>query len=540
MGSMAWRKNAPLLGFLFGLTVVAGIGASGYRTVTRQAETAEWVEHTHLVIERLDDLMLALASSESAVRGFALSHDARLSHELEPLLQRSQSAFRDVKTMMIDNPSQEGRIIAFGPKLSRRIELLREHLARVTAGGSPEVPQESLQLSAELRTSAGDMVEVEERLLASRVAERSHQTSLALILYGVGLGLSMMMFAGAFGMTARETRTRTATERALQNKHAETTWLLQMGELLQASHDLGEAYGIVGRFAPTYFPEEPGAVFLLDPGRNLVEARCTWGEYPSPVQAQFSPSDCWALRRGRPHGFDASGVRVSCKHVTEPAPSTSLCLPLLAHGEVLGVLHLLSHQSLDTIQRRAAIFGEQLSMSLANISLREKLREEAIRDPLTGLFNRRYTQEALERELRRASRNQEPVAVLMMDVDHFKRFNDTFGHQAGDHVLQELGKLLVAHTRGSDVVSRMGGEELLAILPSASHQDSLDKAEQLRGAIGRLRLAQGGHDLGPLTISIGVAVYPDHGVNGDLLLRAADAALYRAKGAGRDRVIMAA
>lgn len=535
---MDWRRNAPVIGLLLGVAVVGGIGIAGYQTVTRQAETAAWVEHTHRVIERLDDLMLAIAASESAVRGFALSHETRLAYELEPFIGRAHAAYADAIELVRDNRPQERRIKALKPKLERRIALLREYLARVTSGGGTQVLPESLQLSAELRSEVLEMVRVEEQLLSARVAERTRQTSLALLSYGVGLVASLGVLVGAFVIMGREMRARRQTEQALQSKHAETSWLLEMGELLQASHNLEEAYEIIGRFAPNYFPDEPGTVFLLDPERNFAVARSTWGGAGD--RPQFGPDDCWALRRSQAHGFEATGVRVTCRHLTEPLPATSLCLPLLAHGEVMGVLQLTASQPLAGIQKRAAFFAEQVSMALANIGLRERLREEAIRDPLTGLFNRRYTREALERELRRANRHQEPVAVLMMDVDHFKRFNDTFGHQAGDHVLHELGKLLVANTRGSDVVSRMGGEELLAILPGANHEHALAKAEQLRGVVSRLQLVHAGRGLGAITISIGVAVYAQHGDNADLLLKAADEALYQAKGAGRDRVMLAA
>jgi diguanylate cyclase (GGDEF)-like protein len=255
---------------------------------------------------------------------------------------------------------------------------------------------------------------------------------------------------------------------------------------------------------------------------------------------QFSAEDCWALRRGRPHGVDAQGVQVRCRHATGGDSSTSLCMPLVAHGELLGVLHLTGDTEIVRLQERAKIYAEHLSMALANLELRERLRDEAVRDPLTGLYNRRHTQEALERELHRASRTQEPIAVMMIDVDHFKKFNDNFGHQAGDQVLVELGKLLTAYTRGADVVSRMGGEELLIIMPGAQEQDAHAKAEQLRAAIAKLRVTHVGRALGSITISVGVAVYPRHGSSVDTLLRAADTALYRAKGSGRDRVVIAA
>ena len=538
---MPWRQHASMLGFVFGAAVITVIGVLSYRTVVLQIETVLWIEHTHRVIERIDDISLAVSTAESAVRGYALSHETSLAHDLEPLIQQAELAYADVRKLVSDNHVQSQRIAALGPKLQRRIALLREYLARVTAGGATQVLTESLQLSAEIRTRTRQMVEDERKLLSGRVAERTHRTTLALELYGVGLGLSGLFVAGAFLLMARETRARQKSELALSTKHAETTLLLQMGELLQATLSSAEAYHVIDSSAPRFFPDEPGAVFLRELGGELMRARSRWGNYPADGEQslQFVPDDCWSLRRGKQHGFDANGPHVRCRHAPQ-TDSNSLCLPLVAHGELLGVLHILTRGPLASLQARAAIFAEHLSMALANLELRERLREEAIRDPLTGLYNRRHTQEALDRELRRAARTQEPLAVLMIDVDHFKKFNDSFGHQAGDHVLATLGKLLMSHTRGSDLVSRMGGEELLIIMPGARESDAHAKAELLRDEISKLHLVHAGQELGRITISIGVAVHPRHGMTAELLLRSADNALYRAKGTGRDRVVIAA
>jgi diguanylate cyclase (GGDEF)-like protein len=182
---------------------------------------------------------------------------------------------------------------------------------------------------------------------------------------------------------------------------------------------------------------------------------------------------------------------------------------------------------------------EQLGLALANLRLREKLRSESIRDALTGLFNRRYMEESLDLELARAQRALEPVGVLLVDVDHFKRFNDTFGHGGGDAILSALGGLLRGSVRGGDVACRLGGEEFLLILPGAPLAELPARADALRESVRALRIFHRGRPLDPVTVSIGVAAAPDHGGTRDALLRAADGALYRAKRAGRDQVAVA-
>jgi diguanylate cyclase (GGDEF)-like protein len=213
---------------------------------------------------------------------------------------------------------------------------------------------------------------------------------------------------------------------------------------------------------------------------------------------------------------------------------------MMGHGDVIGLLSLRSDGSITEDARRlAALATEQISMALANMQLRETLRNQSIRDPLTGLFNRRYAEETLPRELHRARREKTSVGLLMLDVDHFKRFNDTFGHEAGDYVLKEIATCLQQHTRKGDVISRMGGEELLVILPGSDIEHTLLKAEALRAAVAELALSHRGSALGSITISIGSAVSPRHGEAADELLRTADRALYRAKQSGRNRVVSA-
>jgi diguanylate cyclase (GGDEF)-like protein len=215
---------------------------------------------------------------------------------------------------------------------------------------------------------------------------------------------------------------------------------------------------------------------------------------------------------------------------------------MMAQGTALGILSLNSHepgQLLADRQQLAVAVAEHLALALANIKLRETLKNQSIRDPLTCLFNRRYMEESLERELIRCQRKQEPLSIIMIDVDHFKRFNDTFGHEAGDAVLRKLGQFLQSHIRGSDIACRYGGEELTLILPEASLEVTKKRAEQIREGVKYLNIQHHGQALGAITLSLGVASFPEHGLSGEAVIQAADAALYRAKKSGRDTVRIA-
>jgi diguanylate cyclase (GGDEF)-like protein len=332
----------------------------------------------------------------------------------------------------------------------------------------------------------------------------------------------------------------------LEDRTRDLDLLTRMAEVLQACVTEEEAYTVVGRFGGQFFTAESGAVFITSASRNLVEARAMWGACGADW-AMFKPEDCWALRRGRAHLVDDTRSGLLCQHLAARAPSAYLCIPLMAQGESLGVLHLSTGTEAEcppsgwteAKQRLAQTIAEQLGLAVANLKLRDTLRNQSIRDPLTGLFNRRYMEETLEREVRRAERGHHQVGVMMLDIDHFKEFNDTFGHEAGDVLLRDFGRLLRANMRGEDVACRYGGEEFVLILPEASPEAALRRGEQLREAVKRLYVSHRGQLIGGVSTSLGLACFPDHGANGEALLHSADAALYMAKNAGRDRVMVA-
>ena len=336
----------------------------------------------------------------------------------------------------------------------------------------------------------------------------------------------------------------------LQQRTKEMTLLSEMGNWLQSCQTAEEAFAVIGRSVQQLFPKRVGALYILSASRNVVEAVASWGE-PACVERVFAPDDCWALRRGRPHRFKRDGSTNSCRHTDAASFLESLCMPLLAHGEALGILHLhvprvptgqqepALRSSDEAEQRLTAVLAEQIALALANLRLRESLRTQSIRDPLTGLYNRRYMEESLEREMSRANRNKKSLALIMMDIDHFKRFNDAFGHQAGDSLLRALGDFLKKRTRGQDIACRWGGEEFALVLSDASLDSALQRAEILREEVKQLDVQHAGQVLGTISLSMGVALFPDDGMTVSEILRVADQALYQAKREGRDRVCMA-
>ena len=189
------------------------------------------------------------------------------------------------------------------------------------------------------------------------------------------------------------------------------------------------------------------------------------------------------------------------------------------------------------VEKRLRYVNDRLQTQLIEIGyLQSKLREQAIRDPLTNLFNRRYLEETLERELARAAREDYSVCVIMIDLDHFKRVNDTYGHEAGDEVLKTLAITLSEHCRRGDFACRYGGEEFVVIMPNINMDTAYERAENIRQSLNSLRISYGPYSL-TITISMGIACYPINGETRETILRAADQAMYGAKEAGRDHIL---
>ncbi|MBE9241084.1 PAS domain S-box protein [Synechocystis salina] len=328
----------------------------------------------------------------------------------------------------------------------------------------------------------------------------------------------------------------------LKRRNQEMELLSTLNEYLQSCVVVEDACASVAALAKPLFPDVAGAIFIFDSTANYFELAKTWGAFPC-SQPVFNSVDCWALRRGQVHWVGQDQHDLFCNHLDDQySTQESLCIPLVAQGETLGLLNLCSQRA-GTInleqQQLAKTIAEQVSLAIANIKLRERLENQSIRDPLTGLFNRRYLEQFFLQEIGRARRYNYSIGVIMGDIDHFKQFNDQLGHDAGDHVLKVIGRILQSNIRGSDIACRYGGEEMTIVLPQTSMEDTLVKAESLRQAIATMAVDYKGRQLGTLTVSLGVACYPDHGQTMANIIQAADRALYQAKDAGRNRVIMA-
>ena len=335
-----------------------------------------------------------------------------------------------------------------------------------------------------------------------------------------------------------------ASNKQLKKLHFEATLLNQMADLFQNCQDIEEVYKVVLQFTEQLFPGLTGAMYIKNEETNSFQTVISWGSDFQGEQ-EFFANDCWALRRNDVYRADHPQITLRCPHMKEDhfkKQKPYLCAPLNAQENTIGMLHLQGDNGVpyERIEQLALTMAKHIAMTVSNLRLQNKLKMQSIRDPLTGLFNRRYMDETLERELLRAIRQNHPICLLMLDIDRFKHYNDTHGHEAGDILLQAMGEFLKQHIRSSDVACRYGGEEFIVILPETNLEEASHRAEELRTGIKELVIHHRGQRLSAITVSIGVAAYPNHGKVSETLLRAADTALYRAKAAGRNQVIVAA
>jgi diguanylate cyclase (GGDEF)-like protein len=363
------------------------------------------------------------------------------------------------------------------------------------------------------------------------------------------LGTLLLMMMRALRERGRSTALlrRTTYELSLSMDKAtlhneQMTLTAEMLQALGSLTSMDETSKVISTYCAKLLPGTSGALFLYPRSRDMLERQASWGARVITADL-FEPKACWALQRGGFH-ISKGPNDLRCGHYCDEPESdiVRLCAPLISQGEVIGILFVedlakddaaLEVQKL-TIER----FAEQVALALVNVQLRETLHRQSVTDPLTGLFNRRYMDETLKRELYRAQRKLLPLAVLMLDLDRFKCINDRHGHDAGDAVLRAVALQIRERIRESDLACRYGGEEIVIVMTECNLASAFERAEALRNAIADLNINHAGLTLG-ITASLGVAVYPEHGSDAETLLHAADQALYEAKDQGRNRVMTA-
>lgn len=322
----------------------------------------------------------------------------------------------------------------------------------------------------------------------------------------------------------------------------EVKLLGELNEWLQSSRSMGELFDMVAQFMAHMLPESEGTVYVYSNSRDVLDGSGSWNG--GKLKNHIRPDECWGLRRGRTYTFGDSEVDFVCAHAEPHDDTPYFCFPILAHGETVGLMHLKALQNADmeafhASRKLAQMCAEQVSLAIANVRMRDQLHDQSVRDPLTGLYNRRHMTDTLRKFIETAKRGTGTPSVISIDVDHFKKFNDNHGHDAGDMVLRAVGSVLQQACDGDDIACRPGGEEFMILLPDLDAEALSKRAETLRENIELISVSYGGKALPRITASIGLAQYPAHGTMPQDLMRAADNALYEAKAKGRNTVVRA-
>lgn len=559
-----WKFKAA---FLFAFLLVAVNAAIPWLSMSWDGAAQARLDASRARIEFIHEFLSAIKDAETGQRGFVITGKEEF---LLPYQLAVNQLARDVpqlERIIADEPRWEiyGReIVSFTAlKMQSMAETIDVRRKSGFAAVEPTISGASGKYFMDrIRAAVGDVAREEyaerDRLGAELKQRMETLANLSLAagivnLFLLSIALRFLFRALTAGRHAAQSyqnlnRKLGAGMEELERRNREVMLLGQMARALESQISLPEAFHVIVTYLPKLLSGTSGALYILRHSGNLMENVGSWGK-PTHAGNHIEPEACWALRRGQPHSTSRPDD-LCCPHYTRESGDGHLgrlCLPLTAQGQVLGLIYIEAPAEAKSdpsaIDRKledlALPISEQVALALSNAQLRQILREQSIMDALTGLFNRRYMEETLQRELARATRTGAPLSLIVYDLDHFKKVNDTHGHEAGDAVLKACSQQVRRSVRESDVPCRYGGEEFVLILPDCAKEAAFAKAERLREEFSRLHITHDRQLPCRITATFGVASFPGDAAEADRLFSAADEALYRGKERGRNCVMAA-
>lgn len=537
-----------------------------FQTASRARSLGDELRQSEARIYRLTDILLLATDAETGQRGFIITGQEKFLDPYHAALLQLRSARKELRQSFTDAASLQ-QIDVLDHMIDAKLGTMENtiELRRINGFQGAEAVVSSgqgKQYMDNIRATVGKLVGGENARKIQLQKDAEREATIAAYSGLAATILNMLLVAIALHFVFRLLREQqqascilrkagedlNAGMAELERRNNEISVLGQMARALESAASIKESLEIIALYCAKLLPHTAGELLLFRNSRDALEKGAQWGDVQS-SEDMIEPGECWALRRGQPHKV-AHADDLCCSHYQHKKESfrPHLCVPLTAQGEVLGLICMEPRLSgndgvpdFDTHDEKLVLaLVEQVSLALLNTKLREVLKHQSIVDPLTGLFNRRYMDETLGRELSRAARKSMPLSCVMLDVDHFKTINDTYGHEAGDAVLHSIAQRLKANVREGDLVCRFGGEELVLIMPECDKQDALDRAEKIRVALNSFDVVHGDKHVGRISASFGVASFPQDGKDAPALLEAADKAMYNAKNNGRNRVEMAA
>lgn len=535
----------------------SAIGISMLKVSDQSVDDANWVTHTHEVISTIEDVQTMFLTAESSVRAYVVSGNDEYKEVFNKSIVQLPQKLDILQDLVQDNPFQLSNIQTVRNLITIRLGQMNETLGGFETGGVENaklvIQKNTSAANFELKRQFQGLIDNEKSLLVSRTAISVKSFSLLKMLSISGIPIGLVMVLVVYILLSRELKARTAAElqavtstkslaftvKKLKKTTDDLNVLSEYGSFLQSCKTFEEALTITVRVIEQLVPGCSGQIYLMKASKNYMALSAQWGVKPTSTPDKILPSECWCIRRSKPNFSKLNSHSPVCPHLVDNIDSgnSCLCLELSSQNVQLGLVSV-SVLSEEIHERYPIVEAamEQLSLSLSSLQLRNVLEYQSTRDDLTGLFNRRYMDESYRQLHARCIRHSERYAILMIDIDHFKKFNDVYGHEGGDVVLREVGKIF-GNLRAEDIVCRYGGEELSVALPNTELELAIAIAERLREKVSDTKVEYGGSIMNAITVSIGVATYPEDGDNVTEVLKSADAALYRAKISGRNKVV---
>jgi diguanylate cyclase (GGDEF)-like protein len=533
------RERVLSLGIITLVFAMVAISIAGFAHITMQQqslvalrEQSREVQAIHQALTKADaDVLYVVRGDSSRLRDYFGSLD---------VLKSSGDTLARIDAAQPADPG--------APSVPELVDTLRAAWGRAvelaTAGetGAAEavlVEASATGAAAAIGTRIAGMLKAADAQFPLHESRITVGTLLVLLLQ-VGSGtLAILGLIHAFRASRHEAAGRVEAVLSANRSREQVGRLFEMADVLQSAADHTDANAVLEATATDLVPGFPGALYVFNNSRDRLVLSSSWGqENRDALPETINPNSCWAVKRGKPHTNRSDGGKLCCDHHT--TGQAVLEIPMVARGEIVGLFQLFAEGAnaearLQSVIDLGSALADGMSLALANIALREKLRNQALRDALTGLYNRRYMEDTLQRFVRIAGRENRDISLVMIDLDHFKRLNDERGHAFGDQVLRDTAVTLVNNLRETDVICRYGGEELVVLLPDCPVERAADKAEALRQRIHELSPALGAE----ISASFGVACVPHTSQGVSDLLAAADSALYKAKQNGRNQVVVA-
>lgn len=531
--------------------------------ISQLVDATLWVERRSSIQLDVARIETDLVNAETGQRGYVLTGQPEY---LEPYHAGIRYAGRRMEVLR--------ELAAYDPDLVQRLDALdaavqskfaeMRTVIRLMESRGQLVAQQSIA-AGQGKAIMDDVRQIVEAIYRSVAADLQNNTNqvahartsvlLALTVFVLGT----LTLIGMLYLTSRRELVRKAKDAAeisqyaqslkgsmseLRRERNEVQSLIEAAGYMQSCDSIPELVRLLKPTLEQLFSGFAGHVYLHAASRNRLDGVVSFGG--AAETAPMAPTDCWALRRGQDHLYTLDNGAPACTHCGSHQAEV-LCVPLIAHGDTIGLLMLMRQDlksegnsgiDIEDARRLSHMVGTQLALTFANLKLQDSLRQQAITDPLTQAFNRRYLDAIGDKILAQANRFNQHLAVAMLDVDHFKQYNDLHGHIAGDHVLTSVAQFMQTHIREADWLFRYGGEEFLIILQGSSAQSAREKLDAMREAIAGLQFTNADIVLPGVTVSIGCAFYPEDETGLLELIHLADEALYRAKAAGRNRVCL--